>query len=54
MQVDDFRMFLATVRAGSFTGAAEQLLVSKQFVSRRMAELEKKSGLPCLSEIAAS
>ncbi|WP_186127340.1 LysR family transcriptional regulator [Burkholderia gladioli] len=40
MQLDDLRIFLATVDAGSFTGAADKLLLSKQFVSRRMAALE--------------
>ncbi|WP_257829572.1 LysR family transcriptional regulator [Burkholderia glumae] len=40
MQLDDLRIFIATVEAGSFTGAADKLLLSKQFVSRRMAALE--------------
>ena len=42
MQLDDIRIFVAIVNTGSFTAAAEQLQLSKQFVSRRMAALEKK------------
>lgn len=40
MQIEDLRIFIAVVKAGSFTAAAEQLLLSKQYVSRRMAALE--------------
>ncbi|GAB7535941.1 LysR family transcriptional regulator [Burkholderia sp. 3C] len=40
MQLDDLRIFISTVEAGSFTAAADKLLLSKQFVSRRMAALE--------------
>lgn len=40
MQIEDLRIFLAVVNARSFTAAAEQLLLSKQYVSRRMAALE--------------
>ena len=40
MQIEDLRIFIAVVNAGSFTAAAEQLLLSKQYVSRRMAALE--------------
>ncbi|PBI79046.1 LysR family transcriptional regulator [Rahnella victoriana] len=40
MQIEDLRIFVAVVKAGNFTAAAEQLLLSKQYVSRRMASLE--------------
>lgn len=40
MQIEDLRIFVAVVKAGNFTAAAEQLLLSKQYVSRRMAALE--------------
>ena len=40
MQIEDLRIFIAVVKAGSFTAAAEQLFLSKQYVSRRMAALE--------------
>lgn len=40
MQIEDLRIYMAVVKAGSFTAAAEQLLLSKQYVSRRMAALE--------------
>lgn len=40
MQLDDLRIFISTVEAGSFTAAADKLSLSKQFVSRRMAALE--------------
>ncbi|AFE58622.1 LysR family transcriptional regulator [Rahnella aquatilis] len=40
MQTEDLRIFIAVVKAGSFTTAAEQLMLSKQYVSRRMASLE--------------
>ncbi|QHM74468.1 HTH-type transcriptional regulator DmlR [Mixta theicola] len=40
MQIEDLRIFVAVVKAGSFTAAAEQLFLSKQYVSRRMAALE--------------
>ena len=42
MQLDDIRIFVTIVNMGSFTAAAEHLQLSKQFVSRRMAALEKK------------
>ena len=41
MELNDLRIFVATVDAGSFTAAADQLMLSKQFVSRRtMSEVE--------------
>jgi DNA-binding transcriptional LysR family regulator len=41
MQLEDVRIFVATVNSGSFTAAADQLQQSKQYVSRRMAALEE-------------
>ena len=49
MQIEDLRIFLAVVNAGSFTAAAEQLLLSKQYVSRRMAALEASLGARLVS-----
>lgn len=42
MHLEDIRIFVTIVNMGSFTAAAEHLSLSKQFVSRRMAALEKK------------
>lgn len=42
MQLEDIRIFVTIVNMGSFTAAAEHLQLSKQYVSRRMAALEKK------------
>ncbi len=42
MQLEDIRIFVTIVNMGSFTAAAEHLQLSKQFVSRRMAALEKQ------------
>ncbi|CAH2781417.1 MAG: Transcriptional regulator, LysR family [uncultured Paraburkholderia sp.] len=36
MQLDDMRIFVATVDAHNFTAAAKRLALSKQFVSRRV------------------
>lgn len=44
MQLDDMRIFVATVDAGNFTAAANRLRLSKQFVSRRVAALEAGLG----------
>jgi DNA-binding transcriptional LysR family regulator len=41
---DDLRFFLAVVRAGSFSGAAENLGVEQSTVSRRVAQLEAELG----------
>ncbi len=43
-QLEDMRIFVETVDAQSFTAAADRLGVSKQFVSRRIAALEKRLG----------
>ncbi|ANB76152.1 LysR family transcriptional regulator [Paraburkholderia phytofirmans] len=48
MQLEDVRIFVATVNAGSFTAAADQLQQSKQYVSRRMAALEETLGVRLL------
>lgn len=48
MQFDDVRIFAAAVDTGSFTAAAEKLLLSKQFVSRRVAGLEASLGVRLL------
>lgn len=48
MQFDDVRIFAAAVDTGSFTAAAGKLLLSKQFVSRRIASLEASLGVRLL------
>lgn len=48
MQLEDVRIFIATVTAGSFTAAADQLQQSKQYVSRRVAALEETLGVRLL------
>lgn len=48
MQIDDLRMFVATVEARSFTAAANRLQLSKQFVSRRVMALESGLGVRLL------
>lgn len=48
MQLDDLRIFLATVDARSFTAAARKLSLSKQFVSRRVMALEAELGVRLL------
>lgn len=40
MTLEDMRIFVTIVNTGSFTAAAERLMLSKQFVSRRVAMLE--------------
>ncbi|KAA5931446.1 MULTISPECIES: LysR family transcriptional regulator [Pantoea] len=48
MQIDDLRIYIAVIHAGNFTAAAEQLMLSKQYVSRRMAALEASLGVRLL------
>jgi DNA-binding transcriptional LysR family regulator len=48
MQLDDMRIFVATVDARSFTTAANRLALSKQFVSRRVMALEAALGVRLL------
>ncbi|SDV48321.1 LysR family transcriptional regulator [Chitinasiproducens palmae] len=49
MQLEDLRLFVATVDAGSFTAAAEKLGLSKQYVSRRTMALEAEMGARLLN-----
>jgi DNA-binding transcriptional LysR family regulator len=48
MQLDDMRIFVATVDARNFTAAANRLALSKQFVSRRVMALEETLGVQLL------
>ncbi|CAB3697566.1 HTH-type transcriptional regulator DmlR [Paraburkholderia sediminicola] len=48
MQLDDMRIFVATVDAHNFTAAAKRLALSKQFVSRRVMALEEALGVQLL------
>lgn len=48
MQLEDLRIYTAVVSAGNFTAAAEKLMLSKQYVSRRMAALEASLGAQLL------
>ncbi|WP_186310691.1 LysR family transcriptional regulator [Paraburkholderia sp. BCC1886] len=48
MQLDDIRIFVATVDARNFTAAALRLALSKQFVSRRVMALEEALGVQLL------
>ncbi len=43
-QLEDMRIFAEAVEAQSFTAAADRLGLSKQFVSKRIAALEKRLG----------
>ncbi|BAN95231.1 transcriptional regulator, LysR family [Plautia stali symbiont] len=43
-QIEDLRIYVAVIKAGNFTAAAEQLMLSKQYVSRRIAALEESLG----------
>lgn len=47
-QLEDMRIFVGTVDAGSFTAAAEKLGLSKQFISRRIMTLESRLGVRLL------
>jgi DNA-binding transcriptional LysR family regulator len=46
---EDMRLFCQVMEAGSFTAAAEQLGLSKQFVSRRLIQLEERLGVRLLN-----
>lgn len=48
MQIEDLRIYVAVMHAGNFTAAAEHLMLSKQYVSRRMAALEASLGVRLL------
>lgn len=45
LRVDDLSTFLAIVRLGSFSAAAEQMHVTQSAVTRRIAELETRLGV---------
>lgn len=47
-QLEDMRLFIATLDQGSFTAAAERLGLSKQFVSKRVGALEAQLGVRLL------
>ncbi len=49
MQIDDLRIYVAVINTGNFSAAAEQLMLSKQYVSRRMAALEAALGTRLLN-----
>lgn len=46
---EDMRIFCQVVDSGSFTAAADQLDLSKQFVSRRVMQLEERLGVRLLN-----
>lgn len=46
---EDMRIFCQVMDSGSFTAAAEQLGLSKQFVSRRLMQLEERLGVRLLN-----
>ncbi|MGY2291321.1 LysR family transcriptional regulator [Pseudomonas sp. SDO528_S397] len=46
---EDMRLFCQVMESGSFTAAAEQLGLSKQFVSRRLIQLEARLGVRLLN-----
>jgi DNA-binding transcriptional LysR family regulator len=48
MQLEDLRIYVATVDERSFTAAANRLQLSKQFVSRRVMALESDLGVRLL------
>ena len=47
---DDFRFFLATSSAGSFSKAASELGVTQPTISRRIENLEHRLGVRLLRE----
>ncbi|MET0331490.1 MAG: LysR family transcriptional regulator [Dyella sp.] len=47
-QLEDIRIFVATIEAQSFTAAAEKLGLSKQFISKRVMALEARLGVRLL------
>ncbi|WP_395607814.1 LysR family transcriptional regulator [Pseudomonas sp. B22129] len=46
---EDMRLFCQVMESGSFTAAAEQLGLSKQFVRRRLIQLEDRLGVRLLN-----
>ncbi|QID18366.1 LysR family transcriptional regulator [Nitrogeniibacter mangrovi] len=47
--LEDMRIFVTTLEAGSFTAASDRLGLSKQFVSRRVMALEARLGVRLLN-----
>jgi DNA-binding transcriptional LysR family regulator len=48
-QFEDMRIFAQVMESGSFTAAADQLGLSKQFISRRLMQLEERLGVRLLN-----
>lgn len=46
---EDMRMFCQVMESGSFTAAADQMGLSKQFISRRLMQLEERLGVRLLN-----
>ncbi|WP_122661967.1 LysR family transcriptional regulator [Pseudomonas viridiflava] len=46
---EDMRIFTQVMESGSFTAAADQLGLSKQFISRRLMQLEERLGVRLLN-----
>ncbi|HEX7815216.1 LysR family transcriptional regulator [Dyella sp.] len=48
-QLEDMRLFVDVIDAGSFTGAAEKVGLSKQYLSKRIMALESRLGVRLLT-----
>lgn len=48
-QFEDMRIFAQVMESGSFTAAADQLGLSKQYISRRLMQLEERLGVRLLN-----
>ncbi|EGH21958.1 LysR family transcriptional regulator, partial [Pseudomonas amygdali pv. mori str. 301020] len=46
---EDMRIFCQVMESGSFTAASDKLGLSKQFVSRRLMQLEERLGVRLLN-----
>lgn len=46
---EDMRLFVQVLESRSFTAAAEQLGISKQYISRRLMQLESRLGARLLN-----